>query len=199
MKLPLTFAVAAMLLTTACSTGASSNIGTPTPSVTREAAAACPEVTGSHTTTFIVTSKSKRSWTLRASDIDCFDWSGVDTPAKLDGVVLEPGTEKVQRIEARAPCPGSGWPIPIPDRTGRFTLTFERTDGSGLTAKVPVKYQCEDFKSPLLTGTYCDELVANEQAILTDIVDASGTKKGLLTGSLACGTERGKITFRDIP
>jgi hypothetical protein len=172
-------------------------------SIIREAAVACPEISGTSTqstrnTTFTVSSNSKRDWQLRATDIDCYDWSGVSTPSKLDGVVAA-GTSVSTRIEARGACPGSGLPVPIPDRQGRFTLVLERADGSGLTAKIPIVYQCEDFNGSTGGGTYCDPMAYAAQSIVTDIVDASGVKKGILSGSISCGDETGDLTFRDIP
>jgi hypothetical protein len=176
--------------------------------VVRQAAVACPEISGSVTqstrnTTFTVSSKSKRDWRLRATDIDCYDWSGVSTPSTLDGVVAA-GTSVSTRIEARGACPGTGLPIPMPDRQGRFTLVLERADDSGLTAKIPIVYQCENVDGSTGSGTYCDTMVYEVQPVVTDIVDANGVKKGLISGTISCSMpapnrEAGELTFRDIP
>ena len=191
-------AVALALAVAACGSEAEQAGESPSPTVVRQAAVACPEITGTRQTTFSVSSSSKRDWTLRAADIDCYDWSGASTPSRLDGR-LAAGTSVNTQIEARGACPGSGLPVPMPDRQGRFTLVLERADGSGLTAKIPIVYRCADINASTGSGTYCDPMLAGAQSVVADIVDADGVKRGLLSGSISCSYESGSLTFKDIP
>ena len=188
------------LAVTACASGGGGESASPSAStaVVRQAAVACPEISPTRRTTFSVSSTSTRDWLLRVADIDCYDWSGASTPSVLDGT-LKGGTSVSRQIEARGACPGSGLPIPMPIREGRFTIVLERADGSGLTAKIPIVYQCEDINYSTGSGTYCDPMLSGAQAVLVDIVDSNGVKRGLISGSISCGDESGKLSFKDIP